>query len=126
MVQSCKLPAGTQVEWTGVLFPPLPWSPTTKKGMPQDIEERYHGKPDYTIINVPPVFMFKVRGSAGRARRLGALTAGCLCDASLAAAAAAVPNVALPWFAQPRRRQAKIFKPARLCTIYRHKGQPSE
>ncbi|KAK9908339.1 hypothetical protein WJX75_006316 [Coccomyxa subellipsoidea] len=63
---------GQRVEYTGVLFQPVPWSPTTKKGMPQEVE-KYHADPDYVMINIPPNFMFK----------------------------------------------AKVFKPARLCAIYR-------
>ena len=44
VVRECKLPEGAEVEWTGVLFQPVPWSVTSKKGMPPHIEERYHGK----------------------------------------------------------------------------------
>lgn len=60
------------MEFADVLFQPVPWSPTTKKGMPAEFE-RYHANADYNIINVPPNFMF----------------------------------------------QAKIFKPSRLCAVYR-------
>jgi hypothetical protein len=49
------------VEWTGVLFQPVPWSPGTKKGMPQAIEEQYYGRDDFVFINVPPIFMFKCK-----------------------------------------------------------------
>ena len=42
----------------GVLFQPVPWSPTTTKGMPPDIEERYYNKPGYTLINVAPNHIF--------------------------------------------------------------------
>ena len=72
VVKQCNLPEGTMVEFADVLFQPVPWSPTTKKGMPAEFE-RYHANADYNIINVPPNFMF----------------------------------------------QAKIFKPSRLCAVYR-------
>lgn len=60
------------VEFTQLLFQPVPYSPATPKGMPLEFEQ-YHESDDYIIINVPPNFMFK----------------------------------------------AKIFKPSRLCAIYR-------
>jgi hypothetical protein len=60
------------VEFTELLFQPVPYSATTPKGMPAEFEP-YHESDDYVIINVPPNFMFK----------------------------------------------AKIFKPSRLCAIYR-------
>ncbi|BDA44531.1 hypothetical protein COCOBI_06-0070 [Coccomyxa sp. Obi] len=72
VVKETQQPDGTQVEYTGILFQPVPWSPTTKKGMPQEFE-KYHADPDYVMINIPPNFMFK----------------------------------------------AKVFKPSRLCAIYR-------
>jgi hypothetical protein len=61
-----------QVEFTELLFQPIPYSTTTPKGMPAEFEQ-FHNLPDYAIINVPPNFMFK----------------------------------------------AKVFKPSRLCAIYR-------
>mgnify|MGYP001800622982 FL=1 len=61
-----------QVEFTELLFQPVPYSSTTPKGMPSEFE-KYHESQDYEIVNVPPNFMFK----------------------------------------------AKIFKPSRLCAIYR-------
>jgi len=61
-----------QVEFTELLFQPVPYSSTTPKGMPAEFE-KYHESEDYAIVNVPPNFMFK----------------------------------------------AKIFKPSRLCAIYR-------
>ncbi|GAB4820722.1 hypothetical protein N2152v2_007768 [Parachlorella kessleri] len=73
VAQQCNLPEGTGVEFTEVLFQPVPYSPGTKKGMPAQFE-RYQEDPGYTIINVPPNFMF----------------------------------------------QAKVFKPARLCAVYKH------
>ena len=66
-----QLPCQT-VEFTELLFQPVPYSAATPKGMPAEIEP-YHESDDYVIINVPPNFMFK----------------------------------------------AKIFKPSRLCAIYR-------
>lgn len=61
-----------QVEFTELLFQPVPYTTSTPKGMPAEFE-KYHTSSDYAIINVPPNFMFK----------------------------------------------AKIFKPSRLCAIYR-------
>jgi hypothetical protein len=60
------------VEFTELLFQPVPYTTATPKGMPAEFEQ-YHNHDDYIIINVPPNFMF----------------------------------------------QAKIFKPSRLCAIYR-------
>jgi hypothetical protein len=64
--------AGQEIEFTELLFQPIPYSAATPKGMPAQFEP-YHNSDDYLIINVPPNFMFK----------------------------------------------AKIFKPSRLCAIYR-------
>lgn len=61
-----------KVEFTELLFQPVPYSINTPKGMPKEFEI-YHESEDHIIINVPPNFMF----------------------------------------------QAKIFKPSRLCAIYR-------
>lgn len=61
-----------KLEFTELLFQPVPYSINTPKGMPQELE-KYHNNPDYVIVNVPPKFMF----------------------------------------------EAKIFKPSRLCAIYR-------
>lgn len=63
---------GDRVEFTELLFQPVPYSTATPKGMPAEVE-KYHDSNDYLIINIPPNFMFK----------------------------------------------AKIFKPSRLCAIYR-------
>ena len=60
------------IEFTELLFQPVPYTTATPKGMPAEFEQ-YHKSDDYIIINVPPNFMFK----------------------------------------------AKIFKPSRLCAIYR-------
>ncbi|MCL1470555.1 hypothetical protein [Argonema antarcticum] len=64
-----------QVEFTELLFQPVPYSSATPKGMPVEFEP-YYESPEHAIINVPPNFMFK----------------------------------------------AKIFKPSRLCAIYRKIG----
>ena len=61
-----------KVEFTELLFQPVPYSIATPKGMPVEFEKYYESN-DYAIINVPPNFMFN----------------------------------------------AKIFKPSRLCAIYR-------
>lgn len=61
-----------ELEFTELLFQPVPYSQETPKGMPAEFEP-YHNSSDYIIINVPPNFMFN----------------------------------------------AKIFKPSRLCAIYR-------
>lgn len=61
-----------QIEFTELLFQPVPYSTATPKGMPAELE-KFHDSAEHVIINVPPNFMF----------------------------------------------QAKIFKPSRLCAIYR-------
>jgi hypothetical protein len=63
---------GAQVEFTELLFQPVPYSVTTPKGMPAEFE-KFHTSADHTIVHVPPNFMFK----------------------------------------------AKIFKPSRLCAVFR-------
>lgn len=62
----------SSVEFTQLLFQPVPYTAATPKGMPAEFEP-FHASTDHLIINVPPNFMFK----------------------------------------------AKIFKPSRLCAIYR-------
>ncbi|MEL6439279.1 MAG: hypothetical protein AAFQ80_08520 [Cyanobacteria bacterium J06621_8] len=62
----------TELEFTELIFKPVPYSQHTPKGMPPEFE-KYHNCGEHIIINVPPNFMF----------------------------------------------QAKIFKPSRLCAIYR-------
>ena len=63
---------GNRVEFTELLFQPVPYTTSTPKGMPAEFQ-KYHESDNHFIINVPPNFMFK----------------------------------------------AKIFKPSRLCAIYR-------
>ncbi|NJM28326.1 MAG: hypothetical protein HC856_09145 [Pseudanabaena sp. RU_4_16] len=62
----------SKVEFTELVFQPVPYTVSTPKGMPQEFEP-YYNSDDYAIINVPPNFMFK----------------------------------------------AKVFKPSRLCAVYR-------
>lgn len=49
-----------KVEFTELLFQPVPYTTTTPKGMPREFEN-YHESEDYLIINVPPNFMFKAK-----------------------------------------------------------------
>ena len=63
---------GERVEFTHLLFQPVPYSTATPRGMPAEFEP-YCNSDDYVIINVPPNFTVR----------------------------------------------AKIFKPSRLCAIYR-------
>lgn len=73
--QMCQQLKCEKVEFTKLLFQPVPYSLATPKGMPAEFE-KYHESDEYIIINVPPNFMFN----------------------------------------------AKIFKPSRLCAIYRKFG----
>lgn len=133
------------MEWTGILFQPVPWSPATKRGMPAEYE-RYLDDPAYTVINVPPNFMFKAgRGAgglwvgmvAGRwstgdmpgqgAGPVAAAEDGCHPGSSGGCQPAVPVSLLLPWhgsllcpsICQSTPMQAKIFKPPRLCTIYK-------
>ena len=49
-----------KVEFTELLFQPVPYTPGTPKGMPAEFEQ-YHESDDYIIINVPQNFMFKAK-----------------------------------------------------------------
>lgn len=49
-----------QVEFTELIFQPIPYSSTTPKGMPKEFE-KFHQSDDHAIINVPPNFMFKAK-----------------------------------------------------------------
>jgi hypothetical protein len=51
---------GDRVEFTELLFQPVPYTEHASKGMPVEYEQ-YYESPDYTIINVPPNFMFKAK-----------------------------------------------------------------
>ena len=70
--QICQQLKCNNVEFTELLFQPVPYSTSTPKGMPKEFEQ-FHQSNDYAIVNVPPNFMFT----------------------------------------------AKIFKPSRLCAIYK-------
>ncbi len=48
------------LEFTELLFQPVPYSTATPKGMPPEFEQ-YHDSNDYAIINVPPNFMFQAK-----------------------------------------------------------------
>lgn len=47
-------------EFTGILFQPVPYSKSTPRGMPADVEP-YAADGHYMIINVPPKVMFDAR-----------------------------------------------------------------
>ncbi|MBD2210810.1 hypothetical protein H6G64_01045 [Calothrix sp. FACHB-156] len=49
-----------KVEFTELLFQPVPYSLNTPKGMPAEFE-KYHNSDEYAIINVPPNFMFNAK-----------------------------------------------------------------
>jgi hypothetical protein len=51
---------GNQVEFTELLFQPVPYTTATPKGMPAEFE-KYHDLDNHFIINVPPNFMFKAK-----------------------------------------------------------------
>lgn len=72
LAQLAQQVQSVSVEFTELLFQPVPYSTATPKGMPVEFE-KYHQSDAYAIINVPPNFMFN----------------------------------------------AKIFKPSRLCAVYR-------
>jgi hypothetical protein len=50
----------SNLEFTELLFQPVPYSLQTPKGMPSEFEV-YHNNKDYIIINVPPNFMFNAK-----------------------------------------------------------------
>lgn len=50
-----KLEQGRQLQFTEMLFQPMPWSINTKKGMPAEYEQ--YLDESYVFINVPPNFM---------------------------------------------------------------------
>lgn len=75
ITQICQQSKSERVEFTELLFQPVPYTLTTPKGMPAEFEQ-YHESDEYIIINVPPNFMFT----------------------------------------------AKIFRPSRLCAIYKKIG----
>ncbi|USR89332.1 hypothetical protein NEA10_10540 [Phormidium yuhuli AB48] len=58
--QICQQLSCTQLEFTGKLFQPVPYSTATPKGMAQEFEV-YHESEEYCIINVPPNFMAQAK-----------------------------------------------------------------
>ena len=60
VVGQCQLPEGTAVKFSGHLFQPMPWSVTARRGMPAEFE-KYADDPKFTIINIPPNFMFQAK-----------------------------------------------------------------
>ena len=52
-----KLEEGRRLKFTGMLFQPMPWSISTKKGMPAEFEQ-YLEDLRHVFINVPPNFMY--------------------------------------------------------------------
>ena len=60
VVKECQLAEGSKVKFSGQLFQPVPWSVTTRKGMPAEFE-KYSDNPKFTIINIPPNFMFQAK-----------------------------------------------------------------
>jgi len=49
-----------KVEFTELLFQPVPYTTAAPKGMPPELE-KYHESEDYVLINVPSNFMFKAK-----------------------------------------------------------------
>lgn len=58
--QICQQLKCKSVEFTQLLFQPVPYSTATPKGMPVEFE-KYQKSHDYAIVNVPPNFMFKAK-----------------------------------------------------------------
>ncbi|MBW4615093.1 MAG: hypothetical protein KME21_17835 [Desmonostoc vinosum HA7617-LM4] len=58
--QICQHLQCEKVEFTELLFQPVPYSLATPKGMPA-ILEKYYESDEYAIINVPPNFMFSAK-----------------------------------------------------------------
>ena len=58
--QVAKQTSYQKVEFTELIFQPVPYSEATPKGMPKEYEQ-YHESSDYVLINVPPSFMFKAK-----------------------------------------------------------------
>lgn len=59
-LQQVNQQSQSHVEFTDLLFQPVPYTPTATKGMPVEFEP-YHDSPDYVIVNVPPNFMFQAK-----------------------------------------------------------------
>ncbi|MGF1604056.1 MAG: hypothetical protein ACFCU8_18980 [Thermosynechococcaceae cyanobacterium] len=60
LAQIARESGWTAVEFTELIFQPVPYSQNTPKGMPQ-LFEQYHESEDYVIVNVPPNYMFKAK-----------------------------------------------------------------
>ncbi|NJK42146.1 MAG: hypothetical protein HC934_13940 [Acaryochloridaceae cyanobacterium SU_2_1] len=60
LAQVARESTAQNVEFTELIFQPVPYSAHTPKGMPA-LFEQYHESPDYVIINVPPNFMFQAK-----------------------------------------------------------------
>ncbi len=58
--QICQQIQCDSIEFTELVFQPVPYSTATPKGMPTEFE-KYHKSDDHIIINVPPNFMFKAK-----------------------------------------------------------------
>ncbi len=58
--QICQQLKCESVEFTELLFQPVPYSTNTPKGMPKKFEQ-YHKSDNYVIVNVPPNFMFAAK-----------------------------------------------------------------
>lgn len=58
--QICQQASCDRLEFTELLFQPVPYTPTAPKGMPVEFEQ-YYNSPDHIIINVPPNFMFQAK-----------------------------------------------------------------
>jgi hypothetical protein len=58
--QICQELKVNRVEFTELLFQPVPYSLETPKGMPKEFE-LYYQSSDYAIINVPPKFVFQAK-----------------------------------------------------------------
>ncbi|NJL21722.1 MAG: hypothetical protein HC895_14360 [Leptolyngbyaceae cyanobacterium SM1_3_5] len=58
--QVCSAADCDRVEFTTLLFQPVPYTTAEPKGMPAEFEQ-YHNSPDYLIVNVPPNFMFQAK-----------------------------------------------------------------
>ena len=105
VVRQCNLEEGAQLEFSGILFQPVPWSVSSKRGMPAELEPYADDPEHYTIINVPPNFM---------CARLHVMM---LSDVAPGAACQEARCVSIAM----RRFSSKIFKPSRLCAVYKRK-----
>jgi hypothetical protein len=60
LAQICQQANCEKVEFTELVFQPVPYALSTPKGMPAEFE-KYHQSDEYTIINIPPNFMFTAK-----------------------------------------------------------------